>query len=105
MTYLGVTEVAKRGIRVERGSKQPTVASGEELIAVLNNGLWSTAPIVTDPSEYRHFYDQYHQGFWLGMDLYRLPKSEVPNCPDEGRVDVETYKAILKEKAKPTQTA
>jgi len=95
MTYYGVKAVVQKGQRIDSATeRQPPVYSDDVLVAIINNGLWAVAPDVTDAREYSHFYGSYAQGYWLNFDLYNLPKKEIPNCPDEGRVPLEELKKL-----------
>ncbi len=86
-TYLGVDAVKNHGVYMGNAQKsKPLTPSNSRLVAILNNGVWQTAPDVTRDSEYKYFYDSYAQGNWLAMQLYRLEESKVALCPDEGRV-------------------
>jgi len=88
-SYLGVKAVEAKGkIVYAMNGAQPNIPNGNRLIAVLSNGLWKIAPDVTDPSEFKSFYGYYSQGYYLSMELYLLPESQVAECPDEGRVPV-----------------
>ena len=98
-TYYNAREVVQRGTRITSygRDRRPSVREGEVLVGILNNGLWAVAPDVTSESEFRYFHDSYSQGYWLGMDVYALPKSEVPNCQDKGQVNLPDLEKILKE--------
>ena len=97
--YYDPREVVQRGIRITSygRDKRPSVREGEVLVGILNNGLWTAAPDVTSESEYQHFYSSYSQGCWLKMDVYALPKTEIPNCQGKGRVNSPDLEKILKE--------
>ncbi len=99
MTYYDAKQVVQRGTKISSlgMGKKPRVRDGEVLVGVVNNGLWAVAPDVTSDSEFEHFYGSYSQGNWLRMDVYALPKDEVENCPDQGRVPVDDLTKILEE--------
>lgn len=86
-TYHGVNAVKANGnkLQIPRGTK-PDCPDGCYLVAIVNNGVWAIAPDVTDPQEFKQFYDSYSQGNWLSFDVYSV-KNEI-QCPDEGRVMV-----------------
>ena len=72
-------------VYVDYNGNQPRVPSGHKLIAILNNnGLWKAAPDVTDPKEFKHFYDAYYSGMWLSMDLYLVPESKLREIEQSG---------------------
>lgn len=86
-TNLGVKAVRINGqpiIQLSARGIQPTVPQGKRLIAIVNNGMLTIAPDVTDPSDYAEIYHSYSQGKFLAMDLYLLDESKVPECPDTG---------------------
>ena len=38
------------------------------------------------------------------MDVYALPKEEIQNCPDQGKVPIDELKKILEEHPPKTET-
>ena len=63
----------------------------------MNNGLFVVAPDVTSDYEFEYFYDQYYNGNWLEMTVYALPKEEIENCADLGKVSIKDLTKILEE--------
>jgi hypothetical protein len=84
--YLGVKAVSTKGKFIQGSVDQPYIPTGHRLIMVLNNGLYKIAPDVTDPKEYKYFYEQYSKGYWISFELFLLPEELIKECPDEGRV-------------------
>ena len=87
-TYYGVKAVEEIGTPVVAVpmNEQPPIPTGNILVAVMCNGIWSIAPDVTDKKEYEAFVKDYNQGNWLKMRSYLVPDEQIKNCPDEGRV-------------------
>lgn len=85
--YYGVKAVLKKGRLMGRMTDRPPfVLSSEVLVGIADNGVNTIAADLTDKTEYDHFYGTYAKGHYLRIDLYVLPRSEIPNCPDEGQV-------------------
>ena len=96
-TYYGVRKVVENGQRIGFApERQPSGIGDNVLVGIMNNGVWAVAPDLTRESEYRHFYESYSQGMWLNMDLYKVPKDKIKDCPDEGRVSVTDLEQLLK---------
>lgn len=73
-TYYDVKEVKKQGNLVcsPSAGKQPHIPTGYKLVAIMDRLLYKAAADVTDPDEFKHFYDQYCEGQFLTMDLYLI---------------------------------
>ena len=106
MTYYDAKQVVQRGTKISSlgMGKKPRVRKDEVLVGILDNGLWAVAPDVTSDGEFKDFYESYSQGYWLKMDVYALPKEEIENCPDQGRVTVDDLTKILEEHPPKTET-
>jgi len=100
--YYGVRAVMRRGRKIgdierldwsrcnSRG--QPHIREDEALIGIVSNAAWLTAPDLTSAYEYESFRKAYAQGHFIAIILYKIKKSTLINCPDEGRVDVNEFK-------------
>ena len=96
MAYYGVRKVIENGEKMSSAQKkQPSITKDHVLIGIMHNGVWAVAPNLTKESEYRHFYDSYAQGNWLNMDLYKVPKDKIKDCPNEGSVSVGELEQLL----------
>jgi len=96
-TYYEVKQVVKNGQRIGSApERQPSGIGDSVLVGIMNNGVWAVAPDLTEESEYRHFYKSYSQGAWLKMDLYKVPKGKIKDCPDRGRMTVTDLEQLLK---------
>lgn len=98
-TYYGVRKVVENGQKIGFApQRQPSGIGEDVLVGIMNNGVWAIAPDLTRESEYQHFYDSYAQGNWLNMDLYKVSKDKIKDCPDEGRVSVKELEQVLSSK-------
>ncbi len=99
MTYYNPLEVVQRGTRINQlqQNERPFVREGEILVGIMDNGAWVIAPDLTDGREFKHFYEQYSQGYWVTMGVYALPNSELPSCQNRGQVNPKDLERILKE--------
>jgi len=100
--YYGVRAVMRKGRKIgdierldwmrcnPRG--QPYIKEDEALIGIISNALWLTAPDLTSAYEYEAFRKAYAQGHFVAIILYKIKKSDLDSCPDEGRVDVDEFK-------------
>lgn len=93
--YLAVAAVQRDGRKIAGhgasdvppiGAEQPTIARGERLVAVVNNGQWQSAIDVTFPDFYDRVYRRYREGIWKGMDLYCLDEERAAQIEDGRRV-------------------
>jgi hypothetical protein len=105
MTYYDAKQVVQRGTKINflGTNKKPQVGEDKVLVGIVNNGLWAVAPDVTSDRQFQSFYDSYSQGYWLKMDVYALPKDEVENCPDQGKVPINDLTKILEEHSSKTE--
>jgi len=106
MTYYDARQVVQRGTKIKSlgRNRRPSVREGEVLVGILDNGVWAVAPDVTSESEFKYFYESYSQGNWLRMEVYALPKTEVENCQDQGRVPLDELTKTLSEHPSKTET-
>jgi hypothetical protein len=85
--FYGVKAVMKKGQRVcSMTSRQPTILEGEVLVGIASDRTHTIAVDLTRESDYKKFLGDYEGGAYRKIDLYTLPRKEVPNCPDEGRI-------------------
>jgi len=82
----------KRDIRVRDDKMTEDIKEDEALIGIISNALWLTAPDLTSAYEYEAFRKAYAQGHFVAIILYKIKKSDLDSCPDEGRVDVDEFK-------------
>jgi hypothetical protein len=102
--YYGVRAIMRRGRRIENIERldllrcrpeppyQPYIKEDEALIGIVSNALYLTAPDLTSAYEYEAFRKAYAQGHFVAIILYKIRKSDLVNCPDEGRVDIDEFK-------------
>ncbi|MDP3640299.1 MAG: hypothetical protein Q8R53_03805 [Nanoarchaeota archaeon] len=96
-TYYGVRKIVENGEKIGFApEKQPRIGEDNILVGILSNGVWAIAPDLTRESEYQQFYALYLQGMWLKMEIYKIPKDKIKDCPNEGRVSVRELEQILK---------
>lgn len=79
-TYYSWKTVEAKGRRIEHYplSDYPKRPVYHRLVAVCDRAIFKQAADVTDPKEYKLFYDQYRQGFILSFDLFDYnPTREV----------------------------
>jgi hypothetical protein len=76
-TYYDPQKVKQIGRNVTTLYGQPTVQSGNRLIGVLEGLTREIAPDLTDPNEYKHFYENYAQGWWLNFQVFIVPESKL----------------------------
>ena len=79
-TYYRCKEVERVGQRVSWDSYngvQPQIPAGKRLIAIMDRLLYKAAPDVTDPNEFKHFFDQYAEGQFVGMLLYLVGEDQL----------------------------
>lgn len=98
--YYDAIQIIQRGTEIisyECG-KKPSVREGEILVGILSNGLWAVAPDITSDSEFNAFYKSYSQGQWLEIGIYTLPKKEIENCQDKGKVNADDLEKIISQK-------
>jgi hypothetical protein len=87
--YYGVRKVLEKGQRLGAATEQMHyVRNTEVLIGIVKGNKYAIAVDLTSEKEYRAFYSACARGNWRDFDLYVLPKDEIPNCPDEGRVEI-----------------
>ncbi len=102
-TYYGVRAVMRRGRKIGdmdcldrlrrcNSKGQPIIAGDKVLIGIVSNGTWLTAADLTTLYEYESFSKAYAQGHFVAIILYKIRKSDLINCPDEGRVDMDEFK-------------
>ena len=93
--YYGVRAVMQKGERIgniETLRGQPHVKEDEVLIGIVSNAAWLIAPDLTSAYEYEAVRKEYARGYFIAIILYKIKKSDLINCPDEGRVDVNEFK-------------
>ncbi len=93
--YYGVKAVIQLGERIgeiKTARKQPDVRENEVLVGIASNGLWLIAPDLTDAYQYEAFRKTYARGDFIAILLYKIKKSALVNCPDEGRVETNEFK-------------
>lgn len=86
--YYGVDAVEQKGTQVQNyygNGERPNVSSDEALVVILSNGLYEIAVDVTDSDNFKYFYNLYAQGHYIAFKLYKLDKSILVDCPDQGR--------------------
>jgi len=85
--FYGVKSVMKKGQKVcNMTDRMPTILEGEVLVGVAADGTHAVAVDLTSESDYQKFSREYDEGRYRKIDLYTLPKKEIPNCQDEGPV-------------------
>ena len=93
--YLAVVAVQREGLQIascgacdppQAGEKQPAVAQGRRLIAVVNNGEWQSAIDVTFRASYDRVYRRFREGIWKRMDLYSLDERRAAELEDGRRI-------------------
>jgi hypothetical protein len=94
--YLAVVAVQTEGRKVlakdvnqpggEVPTQAPQVASGDRLVAVVNNGTWQSALDVTYPAAYERVYRRYRDGTWKAMELFFVPEQRAAQLEDGRRV-------------------
>jgi hypothetical protein len=93
--YYGVRAIMRRGKKIgniEHFREQPRVQEDEALIGIVSNALWVIAADLTSTYEYEAFRKAYAEGYYVAIILFKIKKTELVNCPDEGRVDIEEFK-------------
>ncbi len=96
--YYDAIRVVQKGTKlISKVGKKPLQKENEVLVGIMNNGLFVVAPDVTSNYEFEYFYDAYYNGNWLEMSVYALPKEEIKNCEDLGRVSTKDLTKILEE--------
>jgi hypothetical protein len=94
--YYDVREVLARGERIGyAGERMHYVGNLDALVGIVKGSQYALAVDLTDEKEYRAFYAACARGGWLDIELYRLPKDEIPNCPDAGWVKVAEAEALM----------
>lgn len=87
--YFSVREVLARGERLGYAGNMMTYVSNlDALVGIVRGSAYAIAVDLTEAAEYRAFYDACARGAWLEIELYRVPRSELRHCGDEGRVPV-----------------
>jgi len=85
--FYGVKSVMQRGRKVcSMTDRRPTILQGEVLVGIAVDGTHAIAVDLTDESDYKRFSQEYDGGVYRKIDLYTLPKKEIPNCLDQGPV-------------------
>jgi hypothetical protein len=98
--YYSVTEVLARGERIGyAGQRMHYVGNLDALVGIVKGSQYALAVDLTDAKEYRAFYAACARGGWLDIELYRLPKDEIPNCPDAGWVKVRELEKLMEAKS------
>src|SRR3989338_11146094 len=95
--YYNPLEVVQRGtwLITSHRENKPSVQAGEVLVGIMNNGLNVIAPDITRDRDYQAFLQDYLNCKWLGMDIYALPESEVPNCQNTGQKLLQDLEKML----------
>lgn len=71
--YYDAADVKARGTKVSccpSGNVITLPGFTNRLVMILDNGLRKVAPDVSDPEEFKCFYDSYSTGMWLSYHLY-----------------------------------
>jgi hypothetical protein len=92
--YYGVCALVKRGKKIGDTftEQQPRIQDDEALIGILGNGDYLIAVDLSSKSEYEVFRKAYEGGRYLAILLYKIKRSDLVNCLDEGRVDTRKFK-------------
>jgi hypothetical protein len=95
--YYGVKRLLGKAERIGPATeKMVFVRNDEVLVGIVTGSKYAIAADLTDRKEYAAFYHACQKGEWVDLELYRLPREEAENCPDEGRVTVKELNALLK---------
>lgn len=95
--YYGVKRVLEKAERIGPATeKMVFVRNDEVLIGIVTGSKYAIAADLTDRKEYAAFYQACQRGDWVEIELYRLPREEAENCPDEGRVTIKELKTLVK---------
>lgn len=85
--FYGVKSVMQKGQKVcSMTDRRPTILEGEVLVGIAVDGTHAIAVDLTSESDYKKFSELYDGGVYRKIDLYTLPRKEIPNCPDEGKI-------------------
>jgi len=94
--YYDVREVLARGERIGyAGERMHYVGNLDALVGIVKGSQYALAVDLTDAKEYRAFYAACARGSWVDIELYRLPKDQIPNCPDAGWVKVQELEKLM----------
>ena len=94
--YYGVREVLARGERIGHATERMHyVGNRDALVGIVRGSQYALAVDLTDEKEYRAFYAACARGGWVDIELYRLPKDQIPNCPDAGWVKVQELAKLV----------
>jgi hypothetical protein len=95
--YYGVKKVMEKAVRIGPATeKMFYVKNDEVLVGIVQGSKYAIAADLTDKKEYLAFYEACQKGHWVDIELYRLPKEEAENCPDQGRFTIEDLKELDK---------
>lgn len=95
--YYGVKKIMEKAVRIGPATeKMFYVKNDEVLVGIVKGSKYTIAADLTDEKEYMAFYQACQKGHWVDIELYRLPKEEAENCPDQGRFTLEDLKELDK---------
>jgi len=87
--YYGVKKVMEKAERIGPATEQMVFVKNDEvLVGIVKGSKYAIAADLTDRKEYLAFYEACQNGEWVDIELYRLSRDKVGECPDEGRVSI-----------------
>lgn len=98
--YYGIVSMLEVARRVGPATeKMVSVKNNEVLVGIVRGSKYAIAADLTDQGEYQAFYRACQKGEWVDIDLYRMPRQEAENCPDQGRMAVRDLERLLAHRA------
>jgi hypothetical protein len=76
-------------------SSYPWTNMNERLIGIAQNGVTAIAVDLTNRDDYKRWEENTWDGPWKGIDLFRIDKDRLDECPDQGHMSVQDYVRLI----------
>ncbi len=94
--YYGVHAVIKCGQNIgnirNTERRELCIGQDEALIGIVSDGINLIAPDLTNNFQYNECYEAYKRGEFVAILFYKVKKSSLETCPDEGTINIEHFK-------------
>jgi hypothetical protein len=89
--YLSVAAVQAEAtpIPIPPGPNNPTVPTGQRVVAVVNNGKWQSALDASYPDTYRRLGRRLAEGVWRELQLYTIDEQRAIALADGRRATMQ----------------